>query len=134
MKCLKCGTNSHNEYCFRCKPKKKLRAMRGSTINSKSKADKYTEEDIEALWSVYKRIWSKRTHISEVSGEKLLSPLTSLYMHHIIPKQKCKEGILDEQNIILLSTEEHYKVETDKYCYEEINNRRNYLEKKYNIL
>jgi len=40
---------------------------------------------------------------------------------------------LDEENIILLTLNEHSNVENDMYKYEEVNIRREQLKKKYEI-
>jgi hypothetical protein len=77
-------------------------------------------------------IWKKRTHHSEVSGAYLGSEPMSTYFHHILPKEKYPEACLDEENIILLTLEEHSDVENDMYKYEEINERRKQLKLKYN--
>ena len=55
----------------------------------------------------------------------------STYFPHILAKEKYSEACLDEENIILLTLEEHSNVENDMYRYEEINKRRNYLNLKY---
>lgn len=78
-------------------------------------------------------IWKKRSHKSEVSGEYLGSEPMSTYFHHILPKNKYPEACLDEENIVLLSLEEHSNVENDMYKYEEVNKRREQLKLKYNI-
>lgn len=52
-------------------------------------------------------------------------------MHHIIPKSKYPIGKYDEENIIILTFEEHGKVEQDMYFYEEVNKRREQLKEKY---
>ena len=41
---------------------------------------------------------------------------------------------MDEENIILLTVDEHANVESDIYKYDEINKRRNHLLKKHNLL
>jgi hypothetical protein len=76
-------------------------------------------------------IWKKRTHHSEVSGAYLGKEAMSTYFHHILPKEKYPEACLDEENIILLTLEEHSNVENDMYKYEEVNDRRNHLKLKY---
>jgi hypothetical protein len=57
----------------------------------------------------------------------------STYFHHILPKEKYPEACLDEENIILLTLEEHSNVENDMYRYEEVNKRREQLKIKYNL-
>lgn len=79
-------------------------------------------------------IWYKRKHKSEVSGEYLGKEAMSTYFHHILPKEKYPEASLDEENIVLLTLEEHCNVENDMYKYDEINKRRETLKIKYNIL
>ena len=79
-------------------------------------------------------ICKKRRHYSEVSGDYLGKEPMSTYFHHILAKEKYPEACLDEENIILLTLEEHSNVENDMYRYEEINNRRISLKEKYNIL
>ena len=76
-------------------------------------------------------IWNKRTHHSEVSGAYLGKEPMSTYFHHILAKEKYPEACLDEENIILLTLEEHSNVENDMYKYEEVNDRRKHLLKKY---
>ena len=76
-------------------------------------------------------IWKKKPHKSEVSGTYLGKEPMSTYFHHILPKEKYPEACLDEENIILLTLEEHSNVENDMYRYEEVNKRRNLLKLKY---
>jgi len=66
-----------------------------------------------------------------VSGKYLGNEPLSVFFHHILPKEKYPEASLDEENIILLTLEEHDQVEMDIYRYEEVNNRRNLLKAKY---
>jgi hypothetical protein len=55
----------------------------------------------------------------------------STYFHHILPKNKYPEAALDQENIILLTLNEHDQVESDIYRYEEVNKRREQLKLKY---
>jgi hypothetical protein len=59
-------------------------------------------------------------------------PLT-VFFHHILSKEKYPEAALDEENIILLTLEEHDNVEADMYKYPEVNRRRELLKIKYGI-
>ena len=56
-----------------------------------------------------------------------------MFFHHILPKEKYPEALLDEENIILLTLDEHSNVESDIYRYEEVNKRREQLKQKYDI-
>ena len=78
-------------------------------------------------------IWKKRKHHSEVSGVYLGKEPMSTYFHHILPKEKYPEACFDEDNIVLLTLDEHTNVESDMYKYPEVNKRRDQLKLKYNI-
>jgi hypothetical protein len=135
MKCKTCGKNADNEYCFAHKSRKPLPSGRGltSSMNGKSftKAPKKDNERVIIQRDFFLSIWKKRPHKSEVSGVYLGSEAMSTYFHHILPKEKYPEACLDEENIILLTLEEHSNVENDMYKYEEVNERRNQLKLKY---
>jgi hypothetical protein len=78
-------------------------------------------------------VWKKRPHKSEVSGKSLGKEAMSTYFHHILPKEKYSEACFDEENIILLTLDEHSNVENDIYKYEIINEKRKQLKTKYNL-
>jgi hypothetical protein len=118
--CKRCGKKAESEFCFRCKPRKKL------VSTNKRKVDSYAE-----MLEFFLMVWSKRTHVSEVSGEHLGKEPLTVFFHHILPKEKYPEAAFDEENIILLTLDEHTKVENDMYKYEEVNKRREQLKIKY---
>ena len=126
MKCKICGKNAESEYCFLHKPRKALKAVK-SFINNRKKSD----EKPKVLHELFMNIWKKRKHYSEVSGKYLGSEPLSIYFHHILPKNKYPELCLDEENIILLTLDEHSNVEMNMYRYQEINTRRDKLKLKY---
>lgn len=150
MKCKTCGKNSDSEYCFQHKPRKQLQ-QRGEkpTLSSKKglsvgkstqksslfqkKLDKFesTIREISEMRDFFLQLWKKRPHYSEVSGKWLGKEPMSTYFHHILSKEKYPQACFDEENIILLTLEEHSNVESNMYRYEEINKRRNYLLAKY---
>lgn len=68
-----------------------------------------------------------------VSGKYLGNEPLSVFFHHILPKEKYPQAAEDEENIILLTLEEHDQVEMDMYRYDEVNEKRNYLKIKYNL-
>ncbi len=78
-------------------------------------------------------IWKKKPHIDEITGERLFSPPSSSYFHHILSKEKYPELKYCEDNIIIVSLTTHSNCENDIYKYEEINKRREELKEKYNI-
>jgi hypothetical protein len=119
-KCKICGRRCEGSYCFQHKPRKPLRA------------NKKINTPVSNMREFFMEIWSKRQHVSEVSGERISSPPSSAYFHHILPKNKYPQAALDEENIILLTIDEHTNVENNMYRYEEINNRREHMKEKYN--
>jgi hypothetical protein len=129
-KCSVEGCNNNvwsSDKCVQHIPKKPLRTCRGSLQAHKAKVD----IDTTLMRNFFVRLWNKRRRVSEISGEKLLSPVSSLYFHHILPKSKYKEAMYDEENLILLTPIEHGNVENNPQRYEIINNKRDYLLKKY---
>jgi hypothetical protein len=125
--CKTCGKKCDGEYCFIHKPRKPL----APTKEFKSVKKEPTTRQISEMQDFFLQIWKKRLHKSEVSGESLGSEPLSIFFHHILPKSKYPEASLDEENIILLTWEEHDQVESDTYRYEEVNKRREQLKKKY---
>jgi hypothetical protein len=137
--CKTCGKKCDKEYCFHHKPRKQLmsngkpmRKVRLSIL-SEELVDECKKELAE-MQEFFLQIWKKRPHKSEISGEYLGSEALSTYFHHILPKSKYPKASLDEENIILLTWEEHDQVEMDSTRYEEVNNRREQLKQKYEII
>ena len=129
MKCETCGKNSDTNYCFQHKPRKGFSQSKlKPTLTSKKKVSDGKSTQMREL---FLEMWKKKRHHSEVSGAYLGKEPMSTYFHHILPKEKYPEACLDEENIILLTLEEHSNVENDMYRYEEVNNRRNHLNLKY---
>lgn len=79
------------------------------------------------------QIWHDRIHESEISKTYLGEEALSIYFHHILPKRKYPQASLDDDNIILLTFDEHQDVESDIYKFEEINKRRESLKIKYDL-
>lgn len=133
MKCKVCDKKSESEYCFLHKPKKPLKQrVEKPTLSSKKGlfVGKSTKRTLE-MRNFFLDIWKKRKHYSEISGEYLGKEPLSTYFHHILPKSKYPEACFDEENIILLTLNEHESVENDIYKYEKVNIKRQYLLKKY---
>jgi len=136
--CKTCGKNCDGEYCFQHKPRK---AMSKGTKTLKLIKDTYKmcvkrDEEIRQISEMqqfFLQIWKKRQHLSEISGLPLVGEPLSIYFHHILPKEKYPQAALDEENIILLTLNEHDQVESDIYRFEEVNKRREYLKQKYEI-
>lgn len=121
-KCKTCGRNSQGEYCFLHKRKTAF-----------SKGIPKNKEDINKMHEFFKSIWNKRPHRSELSNSSLGNEILTIFFHHILPKNKYKELAFDEDNVIMLTFQEHQNVENNMYRYPEINNRRNNLKIKYGL-
>lgn len=131
MKCKTCGKNSDSDYCFQHKPRKPLPQLgKKPSLTIKKKVNDGKSHQMKEF---FMSIWKKKPHRSEVSGVYLGSEAMSTYFHHILPKSKYPEACFDEENIILLTLDEHESVEADMYKYEEVNKRREQLKIKYNL-
>jgi len=135
MKCLTCGKTADSEYCFLHKPRKQLLSTRG--LQSPALAKKFKanvgKSQPNKNHILFKKIWGERSHVSEISGDFLGTEALSSYFHHILPKNKYPEGRMDEENIILLTINEHANVEADIYRYQKINDIRKYLLNKHKL-
>lgn len=126
--CKTCGKKCDGEYCFQHKPRKPLAPTKGFKVKV---PEKHPITEINPMKDMFLRIWKTRPRKSEVSGEYLIGSVSTAFFHHILPKSKYPEACLDEENIILLTLEEHSNVENDMYKYEEVNKRREQLKLKY---
>lgn len=136
QKCKTCGKNAEGEYCFQHKPRKE---MKKTVLKAAKHFSEYNNtmgkmEKLLEMQLFFLSIWKKRPHKSEISGESLGNEALSIFFHHILEKNKYPEACLDEENIILLSFQEHQNVENDMYKYEKINKKREQLKIKYNII
>ena len=145
-KCKVCGARCEKDYCFQHKKRIPLNvnarlanrtksSSRYSLINTSNNGidqfDKAVRLEQRRLF--FSSIWNKRPHRSEISKEYLGKEASSAFFHHILPKSKYPLAEYDEENIILLTMDEHNNVENDMYKYEEINRRREILQRKYTI-
>lgn len=128
--CKTCGKRCDGEYCFQHKPRKPLAAKKGFKVKV---PEKHPITEMNPMQDLFLKIWKKRLHYSEVSMDYLGREPLSVFFHHILPKEKYPQAALDEENIILLTLNEHDQVEKDIYRYEEVNKRREKLKKKYEI-
>jgi len=126
-KCKTCSKNCEGEYCFSHKPRKPL----AQSKFNKSGFSAVNAQEINEMRDFFLLIWNKRPHHSQISMDYLGREPMSTFFHHILPKEKYPEARLDEENIILLTLDEHTTVESDMYKYPEINNRRELLKIKY---
>jgi len=122
-KCKVCGKNAESNYCFQHKPRKQMRVTGPKALKQFDNA--------MTMHVFFHEIWLNRAHRSEVSGIPLGKEPLSVYFHHILPKSKYPKLAYIEENIILLTVDEHANVENDMYRYEYINKEREKLITKY---
>jgi hypothetical protein len=132
QKCKHCNCTSESEYCFRHKPKKPLKTS--SSLSRKVEKSEEDNRNISDRNEFFLQIWKKRPHKSEVSGDFLGNEPLTIFFHHILPKEKYPDACFDEENIILLTLDEHTNVESNMYKYETINSRRQLLLSKYQLV
>lgn len=134
-KCEICGKSAESNRCFLHKP----HSLKSKTSLRRHKREATIEEkekqvvDTERMYALFKSLYIKRGKKSEISDEDIYS-LSSANVHHILLKEKHPEAKFDEENLILLTIDEHANVHLDMYKYEEINKRREFLKNKYNLL
>ncbi len=129
-KCKTCNCNSESDYCFRHKSRSPLPKISKKLMREVKEIVGKIEQG-NPMWEFFLSIWKKKEHKSEVSGEWLGNEALSIFFHHILEKEKYPDIKYEEDNIILLTWEEHDSVEADMYKYEEINKRRVKLLEKY---
>ena len=127
--CKTCGKNCEGEYCFKHKPRKRIAAQ---NLTKSVKKEKVIRQ-ISEMQEFFLQIWRKRLHYSQVSMDYLGKEPLTVFFHHILPKEKYPQAMFDEENVILLTLDEHTNVENDMYRYEEVNKRREKLKQKYEI-
>jgi hypothetical protein len=125
--CPTCGARCEGSHCFRHKPRKKL----SSKMSKKLDKSEDVVRKISEMQQFFLQIWRKRLHYSQVSMDYLGKEPLSVFFHHILPKEKYPQAMYDEENIILLTLEEHDNVERDIYKYEQVNSKRIKLLEKY---
>jgi hypothetical protein len=108
-------------------------AKKSSLLSKKLDKSEEVIRQISEMQEFFLQIWRKRLHYSQVSMDYLGKEPLSVFFHHILPKEKYPKAMYDEENIILLTLEEHDNVERDIYKYLEVNRRRELLKKKYDI-
>jgi len=142
MICKICGLKAESEFCFRHKKKKPLCANLKSrnnrlisiiAISPPKNANSKGVLDWKIMRGFFLEIWKKRHHNSEISRTSLGEEPLTIFFHHILSKNKYPQAQYDEENIILLTLEEHDTVEANMYKYEKINYIREKLLLKYNL-
>lgn len=114
-------------------PKSSLSKKKSNLKSSNISTSANKKEASNKMKEFFMYVWSKKPHISEISYTPLGNELKSIFFHHVLLKSKYKEAMYDEDNIILLTFQEHQEVHSNMYKFEEINKRRIELLKKYGL-
>jgi hypothetical protein len=132
-KCKTCGKKCEGDYCFSHKPPKPMHRPNTFRVPSKKirKGSKLRVYGEKSMKEFFMTIWNKRLHKSEISQLSLGKEPSTGFFHHILPKSKYPDLAYIEENIILLTLDEHANVESDIYKYEKINKIRTELTLKY---
>ena len=136
QKCNVCGVNSQSDLCFRHKPKKRIypdKKIRAVALSCNVPPEDTKMSQWLVMRTFFLGIWSIRPHVSEISPSFLGHEPLSVFFHHILSKEKYPHFKYDDENIILLTLDEHSTVEANMYKYDEINKRRDLLIKKHNL-
>ena len=120
-----------NGLCKNHIPRKPLAKTKELSKVAKDVSFDDNDRNISDMNVFFLQVWAKRKHYSEVSGDYLGKEPLTIFFHHILPKEKFPQAKYDDDNIILLTFDEHNNVENDIYKYEEVNERRNHLKIKY---
>lgn len=128
-KCRVCGRNCEGIFCMNHKPRNPLKRCRIKP-SLKPKTD-LNDGKIQQRNEMFISIWNKRPHRSEINNQWLGDKCLTTFFHHILEKENYKSAEFVEENIILLTPEQHDKVEQDPLYFIEINIRRDKLLQKY---
>ncbi len=81
------------------KPEKKIKVKKQYRYVKKATGEK----------AVFEEIWNERPHISQISGEPIIDPTPTNFLH-VLPKAQNKYPLfkLNKQNIILGTEDNHY--------------------------
>lgn len=115
-------------------PSKAMKSTRMISTVDKMKPLQRKNNERQAMYELFMILWKKRGNKSEVSGETIYGEPSSAHFHHILPKFKYPEAKMDEENIIIMTMDEHDTVEKDMYRYVEVSRRRETLMRKYDLI
>lgn len=118
------------------KPLTSKSTLKKSRMKVKAPDPKYLQDrqqQREEDYKFYSRLYKERGPHSEVSGTYIGAEVLSVNYHHIIAKAGWPEGRYIDENVIILTWEEHANVENSMYIYEEVNKRRELLKEKYGV-
>jgi len=71
-----------------------------------------TKKKNRGLRDFYVELWNTRPHYSQLSGKWLGNELSSVFCAHILEKRTYPEQMLDPDNIIFLTADEHQKFDS----------------------
>lgn len=71
------------------------------------------------LKELFLEIWEEREHVSELSGKSLGHESSAWFFAHIRSRGAAPHLALNKDNIMLLTPEEHYQVDTNTHLAKE---------------
>ena len=96
----------HHQYLRTDKKKPSNTLLVSNTIHDKGKTKTKLRKPNTGELELFKSIWSKRKHVSELSGVNI--PIFDINcFHHLLTKQAYPEHRLVEENIVILTRLEH---------------------------
>lgn len=119
--------------------KKNSKSLKKSYL-SKLSTEKYLKdkeikkEHTKKLHNWFQELWESEPHYSEISGDWLGNENSSIYWHHLYPKNKYPQYEFDRDNIVRLTASEHQECEFNPTKYKYVVDKLELLKKKYEIL
>jgi len=84
----------------------------GPKRKKKKKAKKKSDTRQQDM---FKKIWSEREHVSELSGAWLGDEMNAWFFAHILGKQSYPHLKLNEDNIMLVTQSEHWELDQNTH-------------------
>ena len=95
--------------------KKSVKPLKKTSLRPRSikKKKQMAQEkiDLEKMWKMFLEIWEEREHVCFETKEYLGSEPSTIYMHHVLPKEKYDEYKYCKWNIVLLQWQIHASCE-----------------------
>lgn len=106
MKSKKTCTCTPDKKCWRHRPYSLKRSkIKSKPVSEEKKEERQVQRDKDNEF--YSRIWAKRGPYSEISGTYLGAEVNKACIDHLCEKSKYPELRYEEDNILLVTIEEH---------------------------
>jgi len=134
--CISCNNECFiysKKRCKNCAVKEDFKPLKKITEKSTIKKTVKKENTLK-LHNWFQELWESEPHYSEISGEWLGNENSSIYWHHLYPKNKYPQYEFDRDNIVRLTASEHQECEFNPTKYKYVVDKLELLKKKYEIL